>query len=378
VAASTIQSGLPNVDYYAPDFKVEVEGQELDASTKGDVLSVKVTLDLDDLDSFEVDINNWDDRKFDFKYSDKKTFDPGNVVHLKLGYADNLTLMVSGQITTLTPRFPESGPPTLHVAGLDKMVLLRDRKPQGSDKRQWLNMADWEIVQEIAKRNQLRFEPTKEGEKHPIVVQKNQDDAQFVMERARRIDFDCYIFTDPDSKESTLRFKKPSDARDSTKTRVYTFEWGKSLIQFNPVLTTSRQVSKVTVRGWDPAQKKAIIGTADQNDLPGTRTGESGPEVAKNRFGDKQEMVVDEPVTSQEEADKLARAHLLDRAYEYITGDGKVIGLPDLRPGDNVKLDGIGKRFSGEYYVKQVVHSLSASGFFTEFKVRRVFDGGTL
>ena len=31
------QEGLP-VDYYAPDYKIEIEGRTLDAETKGDVL----------------------------------------------------------------------------------------------------------------------------------------------------------------------------------------------------------------------------------------------------------------------------------------------------------------------------------------------------
>jgi uncharacterized protein len=82
-------------------------------------------------------------------------------------------------------------------------------------------------------------------------------------------------------------------------------------------------------------------------------------------------------VTSKEEAQKLAQSLLLDKAYQFITGTGKVIGLPDLRPGDNVELLGLGQRFSGDYYVKTVSHSLGADGFTTTFGVRRVYDGGT-
>jgi phage protein D len=53
-----------------------------------------------------------------------------------------------------------------------------------------------------------------------------------------------------------------------------------------------------------------------------------------------------------------------------------VIGIPELRPGDNVKLLGLGQRFSGDYYVKKVQHTLGNGGYHTEFDVRRVFDGG--
>src|SRR6476660_7285989 len=104
--------GLPT-DYYAPDFKLDVENQKLDAATKGDVLEVKVVMDMENMTSADLTINNWDDTEYRFKYSETKTFDLANRVHVQLGYADRLVSMMRGQIATLSPRFPEAGPPTL-------------------------------------------------------------------------------------------------------------------------------------------------------------------------------------------------------------------------------------------------------------------------
>jgi phage protein D len=378
--ASLKASGLPDVSYYAPDFKLEIEGVELNPDTRGDVLEVKVVMDMENLTSFELSINNWDDEVLDFKYSDGDQFTPGNQVHVQLGYADRLISMVTGKITTLTPRFPESGQPTLGVSGLDNMLLLRDRHPVDSDTRQWLQMQDWQIAQEIAQRNNLRFQATEDGPTQDRVLQRNLDDAQFVMERAKRIDFDCFVHTDPQSGESTLHFERPTDARDQASTRIYQFRWGESLIAFTPTLTTARQVARVSVRGWDPRTKQPIVGRASKSDLPGTPGGggTSGPEIAEKKLGAKQEVVVDAPVDSQEEADARARELLLKRAYDYITGTGQCIGLPDLRPGDNVELLALGQRFSGTYYVKKVEHTLGASGYHTQFEVRKIYDGGAI
>jgi phage protein D len=380
VDTSSRQSGVPATDYYAPNFKVEVEGRELDPEAKGDVLDVKVTMDLDNLTSFDLTINNWDDKHFAFKYSDTTIFDVGNRVHVRMGYADDLRFMASGLISTLTPKFPESGPPTLGVTGVDAMLKLRDRKPVGSDVKKFVDRTDWQIAQEIAARNHLDVKVTEKGPRQPLVVQKNQDDAQFLMERAKRIDFDCFIRIDPATGRDTLYFISPTDARDGSKVRVYVFEWGKSLINFNPVLKLGQQVSKVTVRGWDPRTKKPISYTAGPDDLPkssGGGGGESGPEIAAKRLGDKQDVIVDQPVSTIEEARELAMSRMRERAYDYLTGSGQVIGLPDLRPGDNVELLGLGKRFSGSYYVTKVEHSLGGSGYLTQFDVRRTFDGGT-
>jgi phage protein D len=87
-------------------------------------------------------------------------------------------------------------------------------------------------------------------------------------------------------------------------------------------------------------------------------------------------VVVDAPVASDEEARELAVSLLRERAYEFVTATGRVAGLPELRPGDNLEIFGLGVRFSGTYYVKRVEHTLGGSGFFTTFTGRRIFQGG--
>jgi phage protein D len=376
--ASVRESGLPAVDYYAPNFKVEVEGRELDPEAKGDVLDLKVTMDLENLTSFDLTVNNWDDKRFKFKYSDSQIFDVGNRVHIRMGYADDLRFMASGIIQTLTPKFPESGPPTLGITGTDPMLKLRGRKPVGSDVKKFVGMTDWQIAQVIAARNNLKCQVTEVGPQHPLVIQPNIDDARFLMWRAKRIDFDCFIRIDPDNGLDTLYFVAQANARGTRPTRTYVFEWGKSLINFNPVFNIGQQVSRVTVRSWDPRTKQAISYTAGPDDLPqSSAAGASGPELVEKRLGDKQDVVIDQPVASMQEARELAISLLRERAYEALTGTGQVIGLPDLRPDDFIELQGVGKRFSGRYHVTKVEHSLGGSGYLTQFSVKNDRDGGT-
>ncbi|WP_428268708.1 phage late control D family protein [Haliangium sp.] len=366
-----------HADYYAPRFEVRVAGAKL--APIQDVLSCKVVMDVNNLTSFDLSVNNWDEEAFDFKYVDLDTFSVGQRVSIDMGYADRLEPMMTGFITAMTPRFPESGPPSMSVSGQDDMILLKGRKPGAGDKKQWTKVYDWEIAQEIARRNQLDAEVTKEGPQHEVVVQKDQDDATFLMERAKRIDFDCFIRTDLDSKKAKLHFIAPKDKRDGRPLKVYVFTWGKNLINFNPRLSIANQVSKVTVRGWDPKKKEVVTATADASKLPagGQGSGSSGPDIVARALGSKQEATVDVPVTSQAEADELAKSLLTERAYQFITGTGRCIGLPDLRAGDVVELRKLGTRFSGDYYVTKVEHSISSSGYFTQFDVRRTHDGGS-
>jgi phage protein D len=373
---SLLQSGLP-ADYYAPDYLIEVEQQALDAQTKGDVIDLKITLAKDSIGSFSLTINNWDDKQLGFKYSDGKTFALGNRIHVKLGYAGNLVSVLRGIVTSLAPQFPDSGPPTLAVGCQDTLIKLKGRKPAEGEQKKYVDMRDWEIAQAVAQRNGLRFNGTQEGPQHELVMQKNQDDAQFLIERAKRIGFDCFIEVDRQTGADQLNFIKPTDGGDGRPIRVYTFEWGKSLMNFAPTLSLAHQVGKVTVRGWDPRNKQAIHYTATKDDLPELPSGAaSGPGTAQEQMDDKQDVVVDRPVFSTEEARYLAISLLRERAALFMTGSGQVIGLPDLRPGDKVELAKLGTRFSGTYEVTKVDHSLGGSGFTTRFEVSHPYAGG--
>jgi phage protein D len=370
--------GLPT-EYYAPEFELVIENQKLDQSTRGDVLEIKVVLEMRGIATADLTINNWDDRAFGFKHSDGQTFDIGNRVHIRLGYGSRLLSMMRGRIMAISPRFPEAGPPTMQVHVAGAMVRMRDAKqPDGKEKR-YAQVFDWEIAERIAERNNLKSKVTKKGPRHKLVVQKNQSDLSFLKERAERIDFEAFVHTDPESGDETLHFVERTDGRSAEPIKVYKLVWGESLIEFSPVLSLTRQVSKVTVRAWDPDAKQPITGTATHKDLPqGPAGAKSGPELATEKVigRTKEEVVVAKHVLTQEEADELAKALLAKRSYKFLEASGRVIGLPDLRPGDNLDLVGLGTRFSGTYYVRKVEHTLGNAGYTTHFDVQRQHDPG--
>jgi phage protein D len=370
----TALQGLPHVDYYAPAFRVEIDGEQLAPATNGDVLSLSVKMDIEQMTSFEMTVANiatFRSASQTFKYSDGDQFDIGRQVHIKMGYADGLLSMITGQITSVSPKFPQQGPPTLTVSGQDGLFKLKDRKPEDGEQIQYLGMHDWEIAENIAQRNNLRVVVTREGPMHQEVIQRMTDDATFLKERAARIDFDCHVLTDPESGEATLHFVKPTDGRAGA-IESFAYRWGQDLLHFTPTINMSDQVGSVTVHGWDPDTKAPIVATAGPDDLPRQPdAGESGPEAAARTQSGKQDVVVDAPVANHQEAFELARSLLLQRAYRFITAAGQVIGKPELRPGHNLELSGLG-RFDGSYYVTKVEHQIDANGYLTSFEARKI------
>lgn len=359
-------------DYYAPEFVVQVDGRVVDRTTKGDVLQISVTLDEKNPASFSLTISDWDDVDLKFKYSSTRTFNPGRPVTIDLGYANRLQRVVTGLITSLSPRFPESGSPTLTVGGQDVMRTMADRQPDDGERKLYLDKTDAEIAQEIASRWRMRPNIAPSAPRHPRVVQR-QEDALFLMERAKRIDYEFFIDLDGATGEQVLTFLPRRDGRDGRPLEPLRFTWGVNLMSFTPHLSATGQVSEVTVRGWDARTKQPIVYTARSRDLPSSAAaGRSGPDKADRRT---KKIVYDSPVLSLEEARQLAVSLLMERANAFTKGSAQVVGQPDLRPNDTVVIDGVGCRFNGRYHVSKVVHNFGAGGFTTTIDVDRPVEG---
>jgi phage protein D len=360
-------------DFYVPSFEVKLQNRPLGKDVVRDVLQVTYKDSLTEIDSFEITINNWDAETRSFKYSDARLFDPGKVVELWLGYygKDRLRRMITGEITSLRPTFPESGPSTLAISGLNLMHRLRTQQ----ESRAYENMTDSEIAQQIGRRLSVTVctEPTAAAreERYKYLFQDNQYDIIFLLERARRIGYDLFVEESGQSGQagqSTLYFGPSVNVRRVT----YQLSYGRSLMQFQPNLTTANQVGEVTVRGWDHENKKKIEYTAKRNEIRTRGVGaRGGQSIIEQSFNQRKEIIATRPILSQQEAKTLAIETLERIAKDMVKGTGSTVGLPDLRAGSVVQMDGLGERFSGRYFVTSTTHTIGDGGYTTQFESRR-------
>lgn len=368
-------------DFYVPHFEISLGGRALGSDVVRDILSVTYKDSIKEIDSFEITINNWDTsnpnfenaRSRTFKYSDTNLFDPGKKLHISMGYLGrgHMRSMISGEITSLRPKFPASGGPTLAISGLN--VLHRLRQEQRSERYE--NMTDSQIAEQIAGRLNVRIEPrpgqAERETEYEYLLQDNQYDIIFLMERARRIGYELFV-QDPGENEKLRNSRIFFGPSQSVVRGTYELVYGLSLIDFTPNLTTANQVGKVVVRSWDRNRKRTIEGTATRDQLETRGVGSRGGQAAiDNAFADRTETITDVPVESDAEADQVARESLENIAKDMIKGSGSTIGLPDLRAGSALYICGLGERFSGRYFVTSTTHTIDDSGYKTQFECRR-------
>jgi hypothetical protein len=100
---------------------------------------------------------------------------------------------------------------------------------------------------------------------------------------------------------------------------------------------------------------------------------QTGSDLATGAFGRVPTVVVDRPVFNESQAEALARAEFNRLSLGLIAGDGVCIGNPDVRAGEVIELKGLGRRFSGLYYVvgSRHIYGRPVGGYITEFSVTR-------
>lgn len=355
-------------EFYVPAFEVKLDGRPPGSEVIRDIVSVSYKDNVQEIDSFDITINNWDAQTRAFKYSDSDLFNPGKRLELSMGYRGALRTMLKGEITSLRPSFPSSGGSTLTISGLNVLQRLRTQQ----ESHTYVGCTDSEIAEEIGQRLRVDVEAAHAGSEPTFdyLIQDNQYDIIFLMERARRAGYDLFVEERNEGglTRTVLMYRASTTVHEST----YRLTYGKTLIEFNPELTTAQQVSKVTVRGWDPVNKVKINYTATRAELATKGVGAAGGQAAIDASIDaKAEIIASKPVESEAEAQQVALQVLEGIAKEMVKGTGSVVGLPDIRAGTVLEIDGVGERFSGRYFVTTTTHAIGDNGYTTQFECRR-------
>lgn len=351
------EPALQDKERAAPQFKIYVGGSELPVEKAVDVLEVTFSDYIEGASTFTITFNNWDSDRQDFKWVDVADFGEGVEIEVKLGYVDLLSSMVKGEVTAIEPEFHDHEAPTLRIHGYDLLHRFR----RGRKTRSFVKMKDSAIVEQIAGELNLRAQADDTQVEHEYVLQSNLSDIDFILERARRINYEVTV------KDKTLIFRKSATDKD----KVVTLDYGLTLKTFYPRLNTLRQVSEVVVQGWNALTKEAITGTARKGDETATNGQKLGVSISEQAFSATKAILVDKPIFSAGEANQIARGKFNEMADDYITGEGTAIGNKDIRAGVIIELNGLGERFGGRYYVTSSTHLVGQIGYLTKFTVSR-------
>lgn len=230
----------------------------------------------------------------------------------------------------------------------------------------WKNVKYSDIASRIAEKRGLK--PVVRDSKivHEQVAQSNQSDLNFLKELAEKIGYACYVEGDE------LHFH-PRDygAKPSMAFAYYNGEYG-NLISFEPEEKTLDEPDEVAVAGVDPMEKEPSYGKA--NDANTERDSLAEGSFLVNAASGAMEWIDNlihspgqtgktEAAAAQTDAEAQQEAEAAFRKAEDNTVEATIttVGAPGLRAKRIITLYGLGKTYSGNWYVKQATHSVGSS-----------------
>lgn len=338
-------------NFYAPAFKVKVEGTDL-LQEGMEISSVTVDTSVNKADSFSFVVNNaFDIVQKDFKWL-SDYLEIGKEIQIEMGYTDKLETVLYGYITAVKIHLPLEEVPTVTVEGMDYSFKMMG----GAKSRSWVEVKHSELVENIAGEYSLTTSVDSTNVTFAIVEQSRVSDYEFLCWLADKNHFELFV------NGKTLCFRKPhSDTSD-----VVTLVWGKTLLSMDKHIDLADQLSSVIASGWDPATQETVREEAQTIDKLGfSRAG--------NHFLNSAGLTKTEHIYLQAKAtDEVlseAKAVLNRQGMKLVSGNAVSLGIPEIRAGRYVTLEGLGNTLNGLYYVPEATHTIDESGYTTAFSI---------
>ena len=383
---------MPSQSLYVSTPVIQIEGADpiLMAAFRRDVLQICIEESLDLPSMFTLVINNpympADDDTQTWRY--ESLIQLGTVV--KLGFIGSTTeakdsapsqgIIIVGEITAIETHFTRQTQAPILIRGYD----ISHRLHRGRHNRSFQNKTDSDLVKQLSA--EVGIEATDEtvkpsGDPHEYLFQENQTNMEFLRERSARIGFELFV------QGQHMHFRPPTEGE------VLKLQWLRDLESFRVRVASAEQVSAVEVRGWDYRRQtnQEIVARQPQQGAVTPQTGPNRADVITDtafgqgdrtaQFGDNSPqphlLVVDKPVFSNEEAERLATALWNEVGGEFVQADARAPGNPAIRVGKVVDLRNMG-RYSGRYYITEARHVYQEGVYITEFNVRGLRGGALL
>lgn len=350
---------MPDTHQLLTHFYVEIGGAQASETFMHDLEQVVVETSLHLPDVATLTLH--DSR---MHWLDEALVAPGTPLKVSARGTQAERPLFDGEIVELEPDF-DPATPRLIVRAFDRLHRLA----RGRHVRSFVNVSDADVIRQLAREARLETRLDETRQVHSYLLQANESNLDFLRARAAALGYLLYV------EGETLHCVKPEPLKQALQ-----LQWGASLLEFHPRLTTIGQVSGVTVRGWDPVERRELFGEARVGDgAPAIGLPQSGGELAQAAFKlSANHQVIEGPIRSQASAEQLAQAVADRLAQRFVEAEGVCGGDPALVAGVPLQISAVGQRFSGTYFVTGARHRYAAThGYQTHFSVSGL-HGATL
>lgn len=321
-------------------FTVLVDGTEL--SSVYQVKNIAVEKQLNRIPFAQIIFVDGDAASQEFALSSDSLLVPGAEVEIKAGYHSDEETIFKGIIIKHSIKIRESAA-VLVVECRDKAV----KATLGRKSKYFYESTDSDIIDEILGAYSLDTDVSATSHSHAELVQYDSSDWDFALLRGQANGLLCNV------DDGKVSFFEPDLSQDE----VETIAFGATLLSFDGEIDARNQFDSITAYSWNPADQEIVeVEAADPglslngNLSPSDLAGVIGLETLELRHGGN---------VSDTELQAWSDSKALHQQLAKSRGRLKFTGVPSVKPGTLLKVEGVGDRFNGKVFVSAVRHELS-------------------
>lgn len=228
-----------------------------------------------------------------------------------------------------------------------------------------------DVANVIAGEMALKIDMDDSKIKYDSIPQSNEDNISFLKRLAKEIGFQCYIGGD------ILYFRKFNYSTTAQRKLVYYIEGASEVEDFYPSIKTQKITSRVNSAATSPLDKSKESGS--KSDTDSTKLGKfsyiidgiTGEEkrIAAPIKSASNDRLLNSDVLS--EVDSAGASQMVESEQKWIEAKISCIGIPEITSGNLIEIQGVGKKWSGNWYMKTITHKIDSSGYYTSIESTR-------
>jgi hypothetical protein len=302
---------------------------------------------------------------FDLALFDREDLLGGAVLEVSWGYPGNMSVPRRVVVKKL------KGFTTLTIEGQALSALMnREAKT-----RSWENVTRSEVARQVAEEHGYEgqfIDVDDTEEKLDVINQTAETDARFLRRLAAREELEFYV------DDGGFHFHERR--QNAAPTHVFTWyaDPGRGdVLSVNVESDLVRRAGRVSVRGRDPLQRTTVEASTTSASADRSTISEVievvDPETGATSLETRNATASVQPtsVTNASRVQRESEARFRRAERETVKLSLQVVGDPTLHAKSIVEVRGISSLLSGKYYVNEIKHVISSSGYVCELKLTR-------
>lgn len=344
---------IPNPSQHdVVSYNILLDGNDMDASYE--ILSISIDKEINRIPTAKILIKDGDASLAQFEISNKNDFIPGKEIIIKIGFDSNNKQAFKGLITKHQVRVKENGNTQLMIECKDYAM----RMTLGRQSKYYLESKDSDVIDTIISNYENLTADVEDTQlKHQELIQHHVTDWDYVILRAESNGMLVNV------NDGDISVKKP----DTSANPVLQITYGSSIMEFEAEMDARCQWTKVQASSWDYKNQELFTAEIDEANSFSQAGNVPGATLAASNKLEQYQLHHSGHLLEQELQSWVDGTMMRSRLAK-IRGRARFTGFSDIKPGDMVKIAGVGERFNGNSFVTAVRQDVGDGTWYTNIQ----------